>query len=58
MAARSIAQRKFAHIADYKGDSVEISDAADMVETAEAFVAAMRAEFIPEPRRDHNGMAH
>ena len=45
-------------IADYKGDSVEISDAADMVETAEAFVAAMRAEFIPEPRRDHNGMAH
>lgn len=35
-------------IADYKGDSVEPADAQEMVEQAETFVAAMRAEFMPE----------
>lgn len=35
-------------VADYKGDSVEVSDASEMVEQAETFVAAMRAEFLSE----------
>lgn len=39
-------------VADYKGDSVELDDARQMVEQAETFVAAMRAEFMPEQRRD------
>ncbi len=34
-------------VADYKGDSVEPADAQEMVEQAEIFVAAMRAEFMP-----------
>jgi uncharacterized protein (UPF0332 family) len=34
-------------IADYKGDPVELSEATEMVEKSESFVAAMRAEFIP-----------
>ena len=34
-------------VADYKGDSVELSDAQEMVEQAEAFVAATRSEFMP-----------
>lgn len=34
-------------VADYKGDSVELSDAREMVEQAELFVDAMRAEFMP-----------
>jgi len=33
--------------ADYNGDSVEPSDANEMVEQAETFVAAMRDEFMP-----------
>lgn len=33
--------------ADYNGDSVELADAQEMVEQAETFVAAMRAEFMP-----------
>ncbi|MDR2838274.1 MAG: HEPN domain-containing protein [Azonexus sp.] len=41
-------------IADYKGDSVELSDAKEMVEQAETFVAAMRAEFIPEESDDND----
>lgn len=32
-------------VADYKGDSVELVDAREMVEQAEAFVAAMRKHF-------------
>lgn len=39
-------------IADYKGDSVEPADAQEMVEQAETFVAAMRAEFMPEESDD------
>lgn len=34
-------------VADYKGDSVELADAREMVEQAEMFVEAMRAEFMP-----------
>jgi len=36
-------------VADYKDDSVELDDAREMVEQAETFVAAMRAEFMSEP---------
>lgn len=35
-------------VADYKGDAVELADARQMVEQAEMFVAAMRAEFMPD----------
>ncbi len=34
-------------VADYKGDSVEMSDAREMVEQAESFLSAMRDEFMP-----------
>lgn len=37
----------FRYVADYEGDPVELSDAREMVEHAETFVAAMRAEFVP-----------
>ena len=37
-------------VADYKGDSVELIDAREMVEQAETFVSALRAEFI-KPQR-------
>jgi uncharacterized protein (UPF0332 family) len=30
-------------VADYKGDSVELSDAKEMIEQAEIFIAALRA---------------
>ena len=33
-------------IADYKGDSVELIDAQEMVMQAETFIAALRAEFL------------
>jgi uncharacterized protein (UPF0332 family) len=39
-------------VADYKGDSVELSDAQEMVAQAETFVAAMRSEFMPNERND------
>jgi uncharacterized protein (UPF0332 family) len=39
-------------VADYTGDAVELSDAREMVEQAETFVAAMRAEFMPEDSED------
>jgi uncharacterized protein (UPF0332 family) len=39
-------------VAYYKGDSVELSDAQEMVAQAETFVAAMRSEFMPEERND------
>lgn len=32
-------------MADYKGDSVELSDTQEMVAQAETFVSALRAEF-------------
>lgn len=35
-------------IADYKGDSVELADAREMVEQAETFVEAMRSQFMPD----------
>lgn len=38
----------FRYVADYEGDPVELSDAREMVEQAAAFVAAMRAAFMPE----------
>lgn len=34
-------------VGDYNGDSVEPSDAQEMVEQADTFVAAMRAAFMP-----------
>lgn len=34
-------------VADYKGDSVELSDAREMIEQAEMFIEAMRVEFMP-----------
>ncbi|HSW16490.1 MAG TPA: HEPN domain-containing protein, partial [Ramlibacter sp.] len=39
--------QRIRQIADYKGDSVELSDAQEMVEQAEIFVAAMRTEVQP-----------
>jgi len=41
-------------VADYNGDSVEPADAKEMVEQAETFVAAMRAEFMPEASDDND----
>ena len=41
-------------VADYNGDSVEPADAQEMVEQAETFVAAMRAEFMPEESDDND----
>ena len=35
-------------VADYKGDSVELSDAREMIEQAEKFVAAMCDEYMPD----------
>lgn len=34
-------------VADYKGDSVEITDAQEMVAQAESFIAALRVAFPP-----------
>ena len=33
-------------VADYKGDSVELSDAREMIEQAEMFIEAIRSEFL------------
>jgi hypothetical protein len=38
----------FRYVADYEGDPVELSDAREMAEKAETFVAAMHAKFIPD----------
>jgi hypothetical protein len=35
-------------VADYNGDSVELSDAKELVSQASIFVAAMRAEFMAQ----------
>lgn len=35
-------------VADYKGDSVELADAREMVEQAERFVEAMRHAWMPD----------
>lgn len=42
----------FRYVADYEGDPVELSDAREMVRQAETFIAAMRAQFMPD---DANG---
>ena len=42
------------YVADYESAPVELSDAREMVEQAEIFVAAMRAEFMPEESQDDN----
>lgn len=42
-------------VADYNSVSVEPSDAKEMVEQAETFVAAMRAEFMPQASDDNDG---
>lgn len=42
-------------VADYNSASVEPSDAKEMVEQAETFVAAMRAEFMPQASDDNDG---
>ncbi len=41
-------------VADYNGESVVLADAGKMVEQAETFVAAMRAEFMPEASGDND----
>jgi len=41
-------------VADYKGDSVELADAREMVEQAETFVAALRLQFMPEVRKNED----
>jgi uncharacterized protein (UPF0332 family) len=38
----------FGYVADYEGDPVELNDARELVGQAATFVAAMRAEFMPE----------
>lgn len=44
-------------VADYRGDSVELGDAQELVEQAETFVAAMRAELMREdPDGGNDGM--
>lgn len=35
-------------VADYTGDSIELSDAREIVSEAETFVAAIKAEILPE----------
>lgn len=35
-------------VADYKGESVELSDARELIEQAVVFVDAMRNEFMPD----------
>lgn len=41
-------------VADYKGESVELSDARELIEQAEMFVEAMRIEFMPEFKIEPN----
>jgi uncharacterized protein (UPF0332 family) len=42
----------FRYVADYEGNPVELNDAKEMVEQAEAFVASMRVGFMPEELND------
>lgn len=42
----------FRHVADYGGDPVGLDDARQIVEHAQTFVAAMRADFLPEGADD------
>jgi hypothetical protein len=41
----------FRYVADYEGVPVDLSDARQMVEQAETFVAAIQAEFMPNDYR-------
>jgi uncharacterized protein (UPF0332 family) len=41
-------------VADYKGDSIEIENAAWAVQQAEIFVQAMQTTFLREPAEDGN----
>jgi quinolinate synthase len=44
-------------VADYKGDSVELRDAREMVAQAETFVNAMHVEFMSnDPNNDNYGV--
>ena len=44
-------------VADYKGDSVELSDAREMVAQAQTFVTAMHVAFMPDDHsEDNNGV--
>lgn len=43
-------------VADYKGDSVELDDAREMVEQAEVFVTTLRSQFMPEIGNDGYGL--
>lgn len=43
----------FRYVADYEGDPVELSDAQEMVAQAETFVAAMKAQFMPDEPNDN-----
>ena len=42
-------------VADYRSDSVERSDALEMVEQAAAFVEAMQVKFVPELSKRRDG---
>lgn len=44
----------FRYVADYEGDPVELSDAQNMVEQAETFVAAIRGHFLPSDSNDNS----
>jgi len=44
----------FRYVADYEGNSVELSDAKEMVKHAETFVASMRIEFVLEESNGDN----
>ncbi len=44
----------FRYMADYEGDPVELSDAQNMVEQAENFVAAIRGNFLPIDSNDNS----
>lgn len=44
-------------VADYRGESVQPADAAEVVAQAAAFVAALRAQFVPgRSKDDHHDM--
>ena len=40
-------------VADYRGNSVELPDAQEMVAQAETFVATLRAQFVSDASRDN-----
>jgi uncharacterized protein (UPF0332 family) len=44
----------FRYVADYEGNPVELSDAQEIVEQAETFVAAMGTKFMPDDSSDND----